>query len=85
MAQFMVKLQNGANGALEIDPTTGKARTVSPSRTLYMQDENLERVILNDGDIIDSTDDDYWSQFVYVPGSTGNTSLENAFLVEVLC
>lgn len=81
---FRVKLQNTLNGRMDIDYTTGLPRTTSIARTLYVQNSNLERLILKDGDEFDAVDEDdeaYWMQFVYVPGSEIVTqSLENAFL-----
>lgn len=63
MSLFRVKLQNTQQGLLDIDPTTGAARTTSFQRTIMVNGPRRIQRQLVDGDTF--TDCNYWKQFAY--------------------
>lgn len=73
MSVFRVKLQNTAQGRLDIDPTTGLPFTVSKQRTIQVTGPKKIMRKLYDGETF--TDCNYWKQFAYP-----QTSLEMAFI-----
>lgn len=73
MSVFRVKLNNNAQGLLDVDPTTGLQSGVSNQRTISVNGPNKVLRVLADGETF--TDCNYWKQFAYP-----QVSLENAFI-----
>jgi hypothetical protein len=82
MSTFTVKLQNTAQGRLDLDPSTdtsltygqvGSPFTTSKQRQIWVAGPNRRYRLLRDGDTF--TDCNYWKQFAYP-----QCSLERAFI-----
>lgn len=84
MSVFKVQLQQGAQGALDKDPSTmsagaiagqglGTPMAVSKQRQVYVMGPNRINRLLKDGDTF--TDCNYWKKFAYP-----QTTLDNAFI-----
>lgn len=82
MSVFRVKLQNVAQGKLDLDPSTdtsstygqlGTAFSTSKQRQIWVAGPNRRYRLLKDGDTF--TDCNYWKQFAYP-----QTTLEKAFI-----
>lgn len=63
MSVFQVKLQNVAQGQMDIDPSTGVAFTTSKQRTIYATGPGRSYRKLADGETF--TDSNYWKRFAY--------------------
>lgn len=80
MSTFIVRLNQGAQGALDKDPSTmtadhlGTPMTVSRQRQVYVMGPRKINRLLKDGDTF--TDCNYWKKFAYP-----QCSLENAIVV----
>jgi hypothetical protein len=79
MSTFIVRLNQGAQGALDKDPSTmtagnlGTPMTVSRQRQVYVMGPRKINRLLKDGDTF--TDCNYWKKFAYP-----QCSLENAIV-----
>lgn len=76
MSVFKVKLNQGTQGTLDIDPATGVEFTTSVQRTMYVSGPNGKIREIVDGTTF--TDCNYWKQFAYP-----QVSVDDAF-IEVL-
>lgn len=63
MSVFQVKLNNVAQGLLDIDPSTGVQATTSNQRQVYVMGPKKINRKLSDGDTF--TDCNYWKKFAY--------------------
>lgn len=73
MSVFRVKLANGNQGNLEINPVTGLPFTTSVSRTINVTGPRRIQRQLKDGETF--TDSNYWKRFAYP-----QVSKEDAFI-----
>lgn len=61
MSVFKVKLNNGTQGKLDVNPDTGTTFGISKQRQIYVAGPNRKIRILSDGDVF--TDCNYWKRF----------------------
>jgi len=74
MSTFRVKLNNGSQGLLDIDPSTGLQATTSKQRTVYIMGPKKVNRLLNDGETF--TDSNYYKRFCYPQVSYQDAILE---------
>ncbi|RTK96609.1 MAG: hypothetical protein EKK64_03225 [Neisseriaceae bacterium] len=74
MSVFRVKLNNTAQGRLDIDPTTGAPMTTSIQRTIYVAGPKRTHRKLADGETF--TDSNYWKRFAYPQVSLADAFIE---------
>lgn len=74
MSVFRVKLNNPAQGRLDINPTTGAQMTTSIQRTIYVAGPKRTYRKLADGETF--TDSNYWKRFAYPQVSLADAFIE---------
>jgi hypothetical protein len=74
MSVFRVKLNNIAQGLMDIDPSTGLQFTTSKQRQVYVMGPKKINRLLRDGDTF--TDCNYWKKFAYPQATYANAFIE---------